>query len=204
MSFHHQAPPRYARRPIEKGIVMNVARRPARRSSESAHHGSCWLLLAVSLSACTGGEQPAANETANVESEAAASAATAAHDPCSLLTPEEVSQVVGAPVEEVERTESAYTSHLTCSYWGAAPVSVMVSFWQPGYTPPTADFYRRKEQQVRESYGQVEFVDGLGTAAMWLEEAEMLHAVVPGYELIFIAPKAQARLLMEKALAGLM
>lgn len=163
-----------------------------------------WLLLAVSPSACTGGEQPAANPSANVEGEAAASTATAAHDPCSLLTPEEVSQVVGAPVEEVERTESPYTNHLTCSYWGAAPVSVMVSFRRPGHTPPSADFYRRQEQQLRESYDQVEFVDGLGTAAMWLEEVNMLHAVVPGHELIIIGPKGHARLLMEKALAGLM
>lgn len=161
----------------------------------------CWLIVPLSFSACAGGEQPAAE--ASLENVTSEQSPATMMDACALLTSQEVSEVVGAPVQEMERTESSFTDHLICSYWGDAPVSVMVDTWRPGYSPPTADFYRRKEKQVRESYQYVEFIDGLGTAGMWLEEADMLHAVVPGYEVIVIGPKEHARVLIEKALVRL-
>lgn len=157
------------------------------------------VFLTASLTACAEEEPQTERPAAAGGSEATAAVPI---DPCSLLSREEVSQVVGAGVEQLERSESAYTSHHTCSYWGDVPLSVMVAALAPTYHPD-ADHYRSQEQDVRETYQKVEFIDGLGSAAMWLEEAGMLHAVVPGYEVIIVGTKPHAMALMETALAHL-
>lgn len=174
-----------------------------------------WLsLLVFSLIACSGDEQPAARSgTTAINNEQAT-----AIESCSLLTADEVSQVVGRPVVSAQPVPTTKPRYISCEYSGTAteygPLGsgiLMVTVEELGPTyRPRADYYRRQEQELREGATELEFLDGLGTAAMWFDNT--LHAIVPGYEVIIAdaAPaaastftKQHARALMQKALARL-
>jgi hypothetical protein len=143
-------------------------------------------------------------------------------DPCSLLTAGEVAEVLGVQVEAQDAPATAASSGFDgCNYSGGGILPVVFLGVRSLGVPLTPDFYRDLQPRWREQmlslggeYVEPEYVEGLGTAAIWREDELNygLHAVARGYEVVLNTfqnrdetpfNKQRGIVLMEKVLSQL-
>jgi hypothetical protein len=148
--------------------------------------------------------------------------AAVAVDPCSLLTAGEVAEVLGVQVEAQNAPATAGSFGFNgCNYTGGGILPVVFLGVRSLGVPLTPDFYRDLQAGWREEmlslgaeYVEPEYVEGLGTAAIWREDELNfgLHAVARGYEVMLNTfenrdqtplNKQRGIVLMEKALSRL-
>lgn len=163
------------------------------------------LALATALAAC-GGDDSAAGDAAATPTPAAAEQLP---DPCTLLTPEELEEVVGWRPTEATIDTAGLAGRTSCQFRSSEKwMMLMVG---ASTEKPDRDHYRQNEDYYRETFGfdDYEFIDDVGTTSMWT--SGLMTSVVPRYEVTLSdlsggdSPLAlpQARALMEKALARL-
>ena len=163
------------------------------------------LALATALAACVGDDSAGAHVAATP----ARAAAEQLPDPCTLLTPEEVEQVVGWRPTEATIDTAGLAGRTSCQFRSSEKwMMLMVG---ASTEKPDRDHYRENEDYYRETFGfdDYEFIDDVGTTTMWT--SGLMTTVVPRYEVTLSdmsggdSPLAvsQARALMEKALARL-
>ena len=178
---------------------------PAREAIATRAAAALTLALATALAAC-GGDDAAGAAAAATPARAAAEQLP---DPCTLLSPEDVEQVVGWRPTEATIDTAGLAGRTSCQYRNSEKwMMLMVG---SSTDTPDRDHYRDNEDYYRETFGfdDYEFIDDVGTTTMWT--SGLMTSVVPGYEVTLSdmsggdSPLAvsQARALMEKALARL-
>jgi hypothetical protein len=188
--------------------MMSGKRKHAHASDRHASLPAALMVLAAALAACGGGRDADAPPVAS-----AADVATPMIDPCTLLTTAEVQQELGW-------TATAATDTVTmpgrgnCEYASTAGDRKLWLFLGPSTSQPSRDHYRMNAESYTKDMGfeEIEFIDDIGSAAMWVPEGRQLTAVVPRYEIQVIDMTAQeranltlpqARALLQKAMARL-
>lgn len=102
----------------------------------------------------------------------------------------------------------------SCEYAATAGNRKLWLFLGPSSSEPTPNHYRvNAESYARDmGYKNIELIDDIGSAAMWVPEVRHLTVVVPGYELQVIDMSAgedaslnleQARALAQKVIGRL-
>ena len=167
-------------------------------------------LLASTALACGNGDS---GGTAAASGNAAAAASEPIPDPCTLLTTAEVQQQLGWSVTATTDTTSM-AGRGNCEYAATTENRKLWLYLSPSTGAPSPDHYSVNAESYTNDMGfkDIEFIDDIGNAAMWLPEARQLTVVVPGYEVQVIdmtasgeasLSLAQARALMQKALERL-
>lgn len=120
--------------------------------------------------------------------------AVVAVDPCSLLTADEVAEVLGVQVEAQDAPATAASFGFNgCNYSDGGILPVVFLGVRSLGVPLTQDFYRDLQPGWREDmqslggeYVEPEYLEGLGAAAIWREDELNygLQAVARGYEVV--------------------
>lgn len=132
-----------------------------------------WL-LAVALSACSGGgSSDEASRPRAEDSQATGATASGGHDPCVLVTGAEAEQVLGGPVE-TERPAEANNEYLaTCRYVAMRGAGVAVLVVKVSRQSGTAGF--QNARRMGEEGIAIQPVSGVGDDAFWV--ADPLHTL---------------------------
>lgn len=192
--------------------MTRTIRRSRRRIVTGPLLTGVFLLLASAIAACGGGESEGRTESGAGNPQQ--TAATLAIDPCSLLRQEEVSQALGWAGANARTDTTRIPGMGSCEFAATGQPKKLWLHLRPASARPRADQYRADEADQKESLGveEIQFIDGLGTAAMWVPDFRQLVVAVPSYEVSMMDMSPgniadlsleQARGLMNRAIARL-
>lgn len=165
----------------------------------TARHGPALIALALALAACGGdgdGADAGASDAGTERSAAAAAGGEDAVHACDLLTAADVESVFGAPAQPAEDLNREWQ----CGYWapetGAVGVTLRLS--------RGAEFHSSWASDEMREMSDVQDVNELGEAAVWVADMDMLAVLVDDQTLVLAgAGDLDAkRRIMERVLAN--